>query len=511
MTAAPTAITGGAPPRTVPRVLAAAPIAAVAFVVILALAAIAVKHGLVADDALRLWAGASTAADGEVPIGRIVAAYPTLPFITTTLVAWLAPADAPAPALVAAALLALIAACCFLSFRKAGLSAVAAAAVTILVALHPALLRAVIAGPGDMFLAAFLLMFCLALYDLRLRSGTAEVMNVGVALMALAFSHPMGAAFAFATVPFLVFAVRPVLVANSALNVLIALVFPALFAISAFSYVAWIFPGDGWTFFAAPAQSLSIWTASVEQIFGDRLFPFPTLEASAAMAIALAISAPVAVVMLALVHRRRPLVFPALVFAAGAIAATAISVLSGFFGDPTAIVVAAPVLAASVMIRVPVARERLALAIALLAIGWFGGFLSLALVDPVTVNSLHADLVGSGDSNRVDALAAGGAAAGRDGVLADVNNAPAFVLGRGSARGILGPQSEAFALTLLFARIDTPFVAVPDPQSATGANDRLDRAFPSLFRGGLPGYQVIYQNNTWRLFARINKFIVHRP
>jgi hypothetical protein len=72
-----------------------------------------------------------------------------------------------------------------------------------------------------------------------------------------------------------------------------------------------------------------------------------------------------------------------------------------------------------------------------------------------------------------------------------------------AGRGILGPDSEPFALPLLFARIDTPFVAVPDPQSRTGANDRLDRAFPSLFRDGLAGYRVIYQNNTWRLFEKM--------
>ena len=48
-----------------------------------------------------------------------------------------------------------------------------------------------------------------------------------------------------------------------------------------------------------------------------------------------------------LVRRRRPLVVPAEIFAGIAIAATALSVLSGFFGDPTAIVVAAPVLAAT--------------------------------------------------------------------------------------------------------------------------------------------------------------------
>jgi hypothetical protein len=55
-----------------------------------------------------------------------------------------------------------------------------------------------------------------------------------------------------------------------------------------------------------------------------------------------------------------------------------------------------------------------------------------------------------------------------------------------------------------------PFVAVPDPLSAAGANDRLDKAFPLLFSTGLPGYRIIYQNNTWRLFERINNEIVPR-
>jgi hypothetical protein len=489
--------------RGVPAALAAASIAALAFVLILVLAAVAVRYGLIGDDALRLWAGASTAADGEVSIGRIVAAYPTLPFMATTLVAWLTPASAPAPELVAAALLALIAVCCFSSFRGAGLSSLAAACATALIALHPALLRAAFAGPGDLFLALFLLMLCLALYDLRARSGTSEVMNVGVALMALAFSHPMGALFAFATMPFLGFAVRPSLVANSAFNVLIALVFPTLFALAAFAYVAWIFPGDGWSFFAAPAESLSLWTVSVARLFGGALSALPVLEASVAMALALAVGAPLAWTVLALVHRRRPLVVPAAVFAAAVIAATAISVLSGFFGDPTALIVAAPILAAGVMSRVPMARERIALSLVLLLLGWFGGFFSLALVDPLMLNQVQAAFA-QGASERTDALAVGGVAAGRAGVLADIDNAPAFVLGRSSASGILGPQSEAFALALLFHRIDTPFIAVPDPHSRTGANDRLDNAFPSVFAEGLPGYRLVYQNNTWRLFGRVN-------
>lgn len=495
-------MTGAASPG-LSRTFAAAPVASLAFVGTLALAAFAVRHGLVADDTVRLWAGASTAADGQVPIGKIVAGYPTLPFLSTTLVAFVAPVGTPAPALVAAGLFALFVTFCMRAFRTAGLSHFATGIAVLLVALHPALIRAVIAGPADMFFAVFLLMFCLTLYNLRARSGSSEVMGVGLAMMALAFSHPLGAAVAFAAIPFLAFAVRPLLIASSALNVVVALIFPTVFMVAAFTYVSWVFPGDGWSFFASPSQSLSLWSASVSRLYGNGFTGVAAIDAGLAMAAAIATGAPVAVALLALVRRRQPLVMPAVVFVASATAATVLCVVSGFFGEPAAIVVAAPILAAAVVIRIPVVRERVPYTLALLALGWLGGFVSLALVDPVTVGRLHAAL-GPMAVERLDTLAAGGASMGRDGVLADTDNAPALVLGRGRASGILGPGSEPFALAMLFARIDTPLIAVADPQTPAGVNDRLNKAFPLLFHEGLKGYRVIYQNSTWRLFAKVN-------
>jgi hypothetical protein len=272
---------------------------------------------------------------------------------------------------------------------------------------------------------------------------------------------------------------------------------------ASFAYVSWVFPGDGWSFFGAPTESLSLWTVSVARIFGNGLSGITVIDATLAIGAAIAIGAPVALAMLALVYRRQPLVIPAVVFVGTALAATAICVATGFFGDPTAIIVAAPILAATIVMRVPVVHERIVTVIALLILGLPGGFLSLVLVDPVAMHQLH--LVSSqAASERLDAISAGGAALGYDGVLADTENAPGFVLGHIRGRGILGPESEPFALAMLFARIDTPFVAVPDPQSATGANDRLLKAFPSLFREGQPGYRIIYQNNTWRIFGRRN-------
>jgi hypothetical protein len=485
------------------RALAAAPMAGFAFITALMLMTLAVQHGFVSDDAVRLWAGAAAAGDGNVSIGHIVATYPSLPFLPTVLIALVAPDGAPAPALVSAGLIALIAGLWFASFRAAGFSLLVAAIITLLLVFNPALLRAIVGGPAELCLTLFLYLFGSALFDLRARSTTPEVMAVGLALVGLTFSHPIGAAIAFAAVPFLLLTVSPVLVASSALNIVIALVFPTIFSVGAFFYVSWVFPGAGWSFFAAPSESLSAWSAGVARLFGDGPPGLLPLDTSLAIVLTLTLGAPLVVVMLGMVRRRRPLLAPALVFIATMITAGAITVATGLFGDPTAIAVAAPVLTAIVVARAPVLRQRLWLFVLLLVLGWFGGIASLTIIDPATVTRMTAVVEGrSGDTERLDALTVGGATIGHDGILADTDNAPAIVLGRGRASGLLDPSSEPFELALLFARLDAPFVAVPDPHSATGANDRLNKAFPALYRDGTPGYRVIYQNTTWRLLAQ---------
>jgi hypothetical protein len=148
-------------------------------------------------------------------------------------------------------------------------------------------------------------------------------------------------------------------------------------------------------------------------------------------------------------------------------------------------------------------RGRLKLVLALLVLGWFTGIIGLAIVDPRGAMNVRVALMGRNvDVERVAAINLGDATVGRDGVLVDTFNAPAIVLGRGRARGLLSPSAEAFTLDVLFSRIDTPFVAVPDPEIGTGAQDRLNKAFPLLYRRGALGYRLIYENANWRLFAR---------
>jgi membrane protein XagC len=483
------------------RVVNATPVALAAFIAALMLASLTIKEGLIPNDTMSLWAGGIVAGDGKLSIGHIVAAYPTLPFLTTAALELLTPRGTPVPTLLAAALVGLLAGWWFVSFRGKELSLIPAAAACALLAFHPALLRAAMAGPSEMLVAVFLFLLGNALFDLRARCAAPEVMTVALSLMGLAFSHPMGAALACAAVPYLVFAVRPALVANSALNVVLTLVFPTVFSVGAFTYISWVFPGDGWSFYSAPSQSLSAWATGVADLFGGGLTGFHPIDAAFAFTLALALGAPLALVVAYHVRRRAPLALPTLVLAMTSITAAAISVATGWFGDPAPVAVIAPVLCAILVIRIPFAREDPGRLIGLLLLGWIGGALALGLIDPRAAAELNG-ATGRSDTERVAALNMGRAMIGRSGVLVDTGNAPAIVIGRGDARGLLPPSAEQFALALLFGRLDTPFVAVPAPQSQTGANDRIDRNFPTLYGHGAPGYRLIFENSTWRLYGR---------
>jgi hypothetical protein len=298
-------------------------------------------------------------------------------------------------------------------------------------------------------------------------------------------------------------AVRPELVASSAFNVVVALIFPTAFCVGAFAYMSWVFPGSGWSFLMAPSEGIATWAVAASKLFGRGLTGSPALDASLGVALALALGAPLVPVATAWVYRRRPLVAPAGVVVAMSLAAAWIAVATGLFGDPAALAVVPPILAAIVLTRVPLVRERLAVVLPLLVLGWLGGIVGLAMVDPRGAANIQAAIESRGvDQERVAAISLGGATAGRDGVLVDTFNAPAVVLGRGRARGLLSPNHEAFTLGVLFSRIDAPFVAVPDPQLGSGAQDRLNKAFPLLYRRGAPGYSLVYENASWRLFAR---------
>jgi hypothetical protein len=267
--------------------------------------------------------------------------------------------------------------------------------------------------------------------------------------------------------------------------------------------MSWIFPGSGWTFLIAPAEGVATWAAGFAGLFGRGLTGSLPLDAGIAMIAAILLGAPVVAVAIGSIWRLRPLLSPTLMLVVTAAAAAGLAVTTGLFGDPAAVAVMPPILAAIIILHMTPVRRRWGTVLAMLVLGWFGGIPGLAVADPGGAVNVAIALEGRNvDAERIAAIELGNATVGRDGVLVDTLNAPAVVIGRGSARGLLSSSDEAFTLGILFARIDTPFVAVPDPEIGSGAQDRLNKAFPQLYRHGAVGYHLIYENAGWRLFAR---------
>jgi hypothetical protein len=484
------------------RLAAAIPLSLSVFLLALAFVAAMLGAGLLSDDSVRLWAGTITASDGGASIGRIVASYPSAPFLASSLMQFLTPEGTPAPSLLATALIGLLGGVWYLELRASGLSFPVAALATLLLALHPAMLRAGLAGAAEMFLAAFLFLLGSALYDLRARAAAPEVMAVSFALLGVAFSHPLGVALALS--PFLIFAVPPSVIANSAINVALVLVFPTLFCIGAFTYVSWVFPGSGWSVFAAPAESLSTWTAGTGELFGSAATVSPTLTAALATSFAIVVGAPAALFGLTLARGRQPLLTPPLVLCALAVSASMIATASGQFGNPAATSVIVPIVALLVITHVPEMRLYPVRLLALLAFGWIGGLIGTIAADPGAALAIGSAEPSLRAVARADAFHLGRATSAYDNVMADTEHTPMIVIGRGRARGLLTPSSDTFTLATLTGRVDAPFVAVPDPHSAAAAQDDVAKTFPALFRNGAPGYRLVYQNRTWRLYARNN-------
>jgi hypothetical protein len=183
--------------------------------------------------------------------------------------------------------------------------------------------------------------------------------------------------------------------------------------------------------------------------------------------------------------------------------ATWAAVTTGVFGDPSAVAVVPPILAAIIVARVNLVREHLKAAMLLLVVGWLGGLIAVAIVAPQSAENVRTALEGRGvDPEKTAAIGFGRDTIVFSGILADTLNAPGIVLGRGRATGLLTPSDQAFVLDVLFSRIDVPFVAVPDPEIGTGAQDLLNKTFPRLYRFGTPGYHLVYKNTSWRLYAR---------
>ncbi|MWD26393.1 hypothetical protein E0K89_002770 [Aquicoccus sp. SCR17] len=437
-------------------------------------------HGFLSGAVIADWGRAILQVDGPALFRATDPLYPPLPKVLTLAVQGVAGRPGlPTPHIVSLAVGGLTLLVWFGEFRRRGrYSAPVAAALVLLLALNPVFLRALSEGPGAVFLVLGTWLYARSLLDLR-QSGTApDMMKVAIGLLVVSMAHPFGLLIAMGSLPVIVLAARPSMIAASSLGFMVSMFFPAAAAVASLLFVSLVL---GSTFLAleptpaglAPLDELSLplLTGAMAVIVLARLVPAP----------------------------RRML--PLLAAMAGLLGAILLNFVFRFESDPA--LLAAPMLGllAAALPLSPVNRVRGAAMTAFLLLalplnGWglatFGAELDRRWLEAALGHDLGDPL------RRERALAA--FLRDREGVLLDAERHPGLIAVLGGTRGLVIAGQTSYELAALGGRPRAGYIAVRAPEGSTGGRDRLLAAQPQLSISAPGGYRLAYQSGPWRVF-----------
>jgi hypothetical protein len=415
--------------------------ALVAFAAILAVDHWLRLHGFVAGAVMSDWGEVVLYGDGKGSFREFTTRYPPIAFALNLIVG--VPVrelcSLPPPIVTAALLAAMWAS----ALRAGGYGQWGSVALTALVCLNPFFLYMATTGVSAMLLLIAVYWFATAYRSSRFNGRVTDFMNLAFALAFIAFVHPFGAFICVLALPFLVFALPPSLVARSAVNSMLVLLFPLLFALASFTYGSALFQDSTSAFLRSVIGHFAA-AVGADQENGQP----PVMVEMAAPTVALAVVA----VRYWPADRRRRGVIAALLLVLAALGAS--TPLLWRTGEPAHWRQAA--------MGTPVIAEQNAGAASL------GRFLAA-----------HND------------------------VLIDASAHPEILAARGSARGLVVPTDEAFMLTTVKHQVRSRVIAVPDPNGpAMHDGDLLNQMFPKLYEQGMRGYGLTYDAIGWRVYER---------
>ncbi len=446
--------------------------------------------GYTSDAMLDLWGRSLLAEANGLSTGAIVGTFPPLANSPIVLIATAAPGHSEF--LLASSVVVLgstLAFAWYRSFIAQQRGAVVAILVTSALVANPLFPRALVEGPGWMFLLWGVWLLLIGMMELRRGYRLNDVILVAVALPIIVLSHPLGPIVAIASVPFIVAVLPPSQVLGSLLGVLLTILFPCIFAIAGLVYVNWTFAGSPLDFLTEIGQPVHSQTGSESQL----------LKTGIAL-MTLGATLPISVAFLFRSRKLGGLWLGELMALATLLCAILIGGLAGLLpGGALAGSLALPLLAATIR-RWPLEPESNLALFVLLLIGFLGSGIAI-WADTTKDNQRFIAAVMGRPFGPVNAEHAALAEALQDvnHVIFDAEVEPAIVALRGSAHGIVAAHHREFRLAMLKQSVSAPAVVIRDPHSPSGA-DRIGMKFPQLFAKGLPGYSRTFDGSTWRIY-----------
>lgn len=430
---------------------------------------------------------------GQISFPDVMISYPSAPLALMIVLHWpLSLFGAFMPSVLSALLAALLVAGWFGGFRSTGLGQGASLGAAAMIGGNPLFLRAAAEGISALLPICGLWMLAKGMLNLRREPGVNNLILISFALVLLSASGPLGLVIALSSVPFLALIAASELIAQSVIGFYLVFLFPLAFSAGGFVFLNWMFSGDPLHFLKSGLASPGV----------ERLTEAAQMPAGM---VALTVAGTLLTSALALWglvrHHRFEVAGRGFVAVLGTLV-TAICIARLVHVLP------APALTASLGCGVTAAcvplwarhRSMRAIILPAVALSFVAGVLVLGLDASTGAARLRQAALmhrlGTSDPT-TEGLA--GVLRGKSGILFDASAAPAVVAERGSARGISGAQSHAFQLAALTHQLKSPVLVVRSVQSTKGA-DTLGRAFPELFRSGAPGYRLVFDSPTWRVF-----------
>ena len=450
--------------------------------VYLATLAWAEGHGFLSVDATGLWAKSIVQVDGPSVFKSTEAFYPPLPYVLTMIVQSLSGNQAPpAPSLVSAILAGLIVALWYQSLtRKGGFGAFIAAVAVGILGFNPFFLRAVADGPGTVLVVLGTWVYARGLVNLRLSGAAPDMMKVAVGLLLITVSHTYGLLIAFASMPFIVIAARPSMIAASPMGYVLAMFFPVATAIGSLFFVSAIFDST-----LLPENPDTGVVVSYRQTLAG-LVGFSVVVLVCCLR------------LIAVPRHSMPLI------AAFGTVLGAVFINANFTAVSDPIIATAPMISVAVVAARfwPPSRLRGASVGALCLIGAIVSGWSVHTASAVPTVNWRTAMLGTVVPGRAGTRGTAEFLQTRTDIMTDVERNSELVAALGRIDDLVVAGEARYELALQSGRPTTRFIVVQHDPDSAAIQDRVLRAFERLFDDRMPGYHQVYANGNWMVFER---------
>lgn len=465
------------------------------------------RNNFVSDPALRYWAKLVAVLDGAgFRLENFGALYPHGTFYPLIPFHFLGPLDsAAAPHLVSLLFAAGLLVLWNHHLRQAGHTPLYRAALMGLVALHPAFLWGATSGSlGSLSLLFFYLLYVAALRMVT-RKDIHSYILLGVVLALFFFVDEVMVYLFLALLPLLALLVQRAILVSAPASVYVILGTPLVVVILGWLYFNWIFFGSPLAFLGDPRSEFLGGRHLVEETRWLRSFGGTWLVPGAIATVLTLVSYPVIALLLGATMRQPARFSAAVVLLMHPIIAVALATYDYFLRHPLEIVslVVAGVMAELIWMDSRSRNNRWAVTL-LLGLGVVGGWGSFLYQATPPMRQWVAAIAGTAESpEHLGDIALGRWLADHRALtLLDDRTGFRAIAARGDARGLILPFSDQFKIELRRDRPTAEMVAVPDPQSAIGGQDAINRRWPDFYGDGMRGYRLEYDYDGWHVWIR---------